>query len=322
MQADTSPAPARDGTVIAVVTYRRNADLDFLLPLLQQEAASIEPPAGVLVVDNDPDGGARAIAEGHGVVYIHEPVPGIAAARNRALDEATAWRHLVFIDDDEHPEPGWLRALLATIVETGAAAVAGAVVSEFEEPPEEWVLASRLFERRRAATGTAVAAAATNNLILDLAQVLPRRFDERLGLVGGSDNLFTRQLVRDGLPLTWCDEAVVIDRVPATRATRDWVRRRAYRIGNSEIVVSLLLSTSSSQRAAVRARAIISGTVRIAVGLIQIAYGAVCGDIRYRAGGNRLLYRGRGRVFAALGSTYAEYLREDGEPADLRTRKK
>jgi glycosyltransferase involved in cell wall biosynthesis len=321
MQADTSPAPARGGTVIAVVTYRRNADLDFLLPLLQQEAASIEPPAGVLVVDNDPDAGARAIAEGHGAVYAHEPVPGIAAARNRALDEATAWRYLAFIDDDEHPEPGWLRALLATIAQTGAAAVAGAVVSEFEELPEEWVLASRLFERPRVATGTPVPAAATNNLILDLTQVLPRRFDERLGLVGGSDNLFTRQLVRDGLLLTWCDEAVVIDRVPAPRATREWVRRRAYRIGNSEIVVSLLLSTSSAERAAIRARAIVSGTVRMAVGLIQITYGAVFGDLRHRAGGSRLFNRGRGRVFAALGSTYAEYLRDDG-PAAFRTRKK
>ena len=77
--------------------------------------------------------------------------------------------------------------------------------------------------------------AATNNLLLDLGRIraLGLEFDERFGLSGGSDTLFTRPLVARGGRMVWCDEAMVVDNVPAGRLTRDWVLRRALRSGNS-----------------------------------------------------------------------------------------
>ena len=81
--------------VVAVLTFRRPNDLIELLPQLLKhslEAAvtyDMRQPT-VLVVDNDPDGGARETASqfGGGIAYVHEPTPGIAAARNRALAES------------------------------------------------------------------------------------------------------------------------------------------------------------------------------------------------------------------------------------------
>src|SRR5829696_2372932 len=98
-------------TVVAVLTYRRVELLSGLLADLVAQAATITPAATVLVVDNDPEGSAADVVLGwaeRGVRYVHEPRPGISAARNRALTEAADADALVFFDDDEHPCPGWL----------------------------------------------------------------------------------------------------------------------------------------------------------------------------------------------------------------------
>ena len=218
--------------VLAVLTYRRPADLAELLPELDRQAAGAALGVQILVVDNDPDGAGRPACEGAGldrVRYVHEPRPGIAAARNRALAEGAGHRLLAFIDDDERPRPGWLAGLLATLAEHGGPGAVGPVVSRFAAQLSPWVLAGGFFDRRRMPTGTPVTVAATNNLLLDLDVVRAAGldFDERFGLSGGSDTLFTRRLVRAGGPLIWCDEAVVTDVVPAARCRRDWVLRRA-----------------------------------------------------------------------------------------------
>ena len=99
--------------LVAVLTYRRPGDLADLLPLLAAQRRSVAGrKVELLVVDNDPEGGAAgqvaaAAATWGGLAYAHEPRPGIAAARNRALDEAAEHDVLVFLDDDERPSPGW-----------------------------------------------------------------------------------------------------------------------------------------------------------------------------------------------------------------------
>ena len=76
--------------------------------------------------------------------------------------------------------------------------------------------------------------AATNNLLLDLAQLrtLGIRFDDRFGLTGGSDTLLTHTLVKRGAQIRWCDDAVMRETVPVERATRRWALRRTFRTGN------------------------------------------------------------------------------------------
>ena len=85
--------------MVAALTYRRPTELATLLPRLVDQAQRAAVRASVLVIDNDPDGGARATCEGQPIRYVHEPRPGIAVARNRALDESPDADLLVFIDD-------------------------------------------------------------------------------------------------------------------------------------------------------------------------------------------------------------------------------
>lgn len=300
--------------LVAVLTYRRPADLAAALPLLLEQARTVDPPATVLVVDNDPDGGARATVEAFGGVrYAHEPTPGIAAGRNRALDEADG-DLLVFIDDDERPSAGWLAALVATWEATRPTGVVGPVVSEFATEPDPWIVAGRFFERRRPATGTEVEVAATNNLLLDLAAVrsLALRFDERFGLTGGSDTLFTRQLVRRGGRLVWCAEAGVVDVVPADRLTRRWVLRRAFRSGNGASVVEVELARGPGEHLRVRGRQLARGLARIGGGAVKVAAGWATGSVARRASGTRNLARGAGLVSGAVGHVFGEYGRPAG----------
>jgi len=309
VQEDGRPALR---VVVAVLTYRRPGDLAELLPRVLTQAG----PPRVLVVDNDPEAGARqpvaALARDHASLdYVHEPRPGIAAARNRALAEAGHDDLLVFLDDDERPGPRWLADLLAVQRDTGAAGVVGPVVSSFAAPLDPWIAAGRFFDRRRLPTGTVVAVAATNNLLLDLRRVRAAGigFDERFGLSGGSDTLFTRRLTAAGLPLVWCDEAVVTDVVPAARATRDWVLRRALRSGNGWSRTSLVLAAGPAGRWRARARLSAAGALRVGAGAAALAAGLVVRRPALHARGARTLARGAGLVTGAWGWTYVEYRR-------------
>jgi len=311
------------GVVIAVLTYRRPEDISLALPRLAAQAKTLgdgdPPPATVLVIDNDPAASAREAVQdiagtlSPGLVrYAHEPRPGIAAARNRALADAGTADLLVFIDDDEVPSERWLAQLVELQRRSGAAAVVGPVISEYEHEPEPWIQAGRFFRRRRLATGTRLTVAATNNLLLDLQQIraLGLRFDERFGLSGGSDTLFTRQLVQRGGSMLWCDEAVVVDRVPASRLTRGWVLRRALRSGNSAARVNLELAAAAAPRLAARASSLASGSLRLLGGAARLGAGLVTGSTAHQAMGLRTAARGLGMASAAFGYVYSEYRRK------------
>ncbi|MHA7155253.1 glycosyltransferase family 2 protein [Arthrobacter sp. TMN-50] len=311
-----------DSVVIAILTYRRPDDLAATLPELVSQARSTTIPAAVLVVDNDPDAGARELVrqyDGGLVRYVHEPEPGIAAARSRALKEAAGFSMLAFIDDDERPTPGWLTLLLEVQRSSGAAGVVGPVISEYAHPPEPWITAGEFFLRRRMPTGTAVAVAATNNLLLDLRQVrkLGLDFNREFGLLGGEDTLFTRLLHQQGGRMVWCDEAIVMDRVPVQRLTRSWVLRRAFSSGNSWSRVSLELVTGRrSHRFYRRLQLFAAGLLRLTGGCVGCILGVATRSMAHRARGQRTMARGAGMMLGAAGYVYREYRR--GQPTATR----
>ena len=296
-----------------MLTYRRPSELALLLPELSRQASG-RPAVRVLVVDNDPAASGSAVVSAAAdptIRYVHEPRPGIAAARNRALDEAASYDLLVFIDDDEWPNPTWLESMLEVHDRTASAAVVGPVISQYAAEPDPWIKAGRFFDRRRLPSGTQIDVAATNNLLLDLRQVraFGLRFDEAFGLSGGSDTLFTRELHRRGGKLVWCDEAIVIDQVPMERLTRRWVLLRALRSGNSWSRTSIKLSTSVVERTLVRAQLTGRGGLRTVSGAAQFCVGVVLRNTARRARGLRTAARGVGMVSGAYGYVYSEYRR-------------
>lgn len=303
---------------IAVPTYHRPDDLRELLPLLATQARELESAPGsdytveILVVDNDPHGSGRdAAQEIGGVRTVVEPQPGIASVRNRALDEAEGSRLLAFIDDDERPRDGWLAHLVRTWEKTGAAVVSGRVVVAFGRPLDPWLDAGGFFARRSLPTGTAIDIASTNTLLLDLDQVRASgvRFALDLGLSGGEDTLFSRQLHHAGYRMVWCDESAIVDAIPAHRQTRGWVLRRAFSHGNSTAVVQVRLAQGGAARTVARARALAGGLGRILGGIARVCLGLLTGSLRHQARGSRAAYRGLGMLWGALGGVYQEYAR-------------
>lgn len=314
--------------VVGVPTYRRPAELEALLPLLLDQAAELpDHRVRVLVVDNDPAGSARPVVEAvrdrgddDRLTYVHEPTPGIAAVRNRILDVAAddlGAALVAMIDDDERPRPRWLAELVATWGRTGATVVAGHVVPEFSGPLDPWVAAGRFHVRRTYATGTPLAVAASNNVLLDLAQLrrLGQRFDERMGLSGGEDTLFTRELHARGGSLVWSAEAVVTDRVPPARMTRRWVLTRAMSHGDASVRVGLRLARGPLARATFRVRSVLGGAARVGLGVARAGAGAVLRRPVDQARGLRAAMRGVGMVRGAWGLHHVEYARPPAGPS-------
>lgn len=297
---------------VCMLTYRRPEGLAEAVGLLRVQL-DLVPGARLLVVDNDEQptasGAVSEAARGDvRVRYVHEPTPGIAAARNRALAEAGPDAVVVFIDDDEQPSQRWLPTLLTCWQETGAAGVVGPVVSSFAAEPDPWITAGGFFVRLRHATGTVVTTAATNNLLLDMRQVGSLRFDLGFGLSGGSDTVFTRTLSAGGGRIVWCDEAAVHDLVPTDRATREWVRARASRIGNSDSRVQVYLAPRG-RRPMARLRATVRGLVRLLGGSARVVLGSLTGSSTHHARGTRTMLRGLGMLRGAWGSYVTEYER-------------
>jgi len=306
-------------TTVAMLTFRRPGDLADALPMLVDRVAEVEG-AELLVVDNDEEPTARdAVAAWQGSVrYVHEPRPGIAAARNRALAEATGSDVVVFVDDDERPDPGWLGALLDAFDAYRSAdcvAVAGPVLSVFDGPVDPWIEAGGFFTRLRHPSGARVRVAATNNLLLDLPWLRERgiTFDEQFGITGGSDTVLSLRIEQAGGVIRWCDEAVVRDVVPPSRATRSWVLRRAYRMGNTGSRAEVHVTRGLPR---VRARAVMvgRGLVRVAGGGARAAWGVLTRSARHRARGVRSAVRGAGMLTGAFGIVYAEYVRPAARP--------
>jgi glycosyltransferase involved in cell wall biosynthesis len=288
---------------VAVLTYRRVARLGRLLPLLLEQAAAVG--ADVLVIDNDPTGSARATVEAHPVRYVHEPRPGIAVARNRALIEAGDAVALVFIDDDELPGTDWLARLVAAWQEWSCAAVSGPVRAEFAAPPPRWVRASGAFERRHRPSGTVVDGAPTNNVLLDLGAVRDYglAFDERFGLTGGEDTMFSHTLRRRGGQIRWCDEAEVIEPVAPERVGRRWVLRRGYRAGTTWAAMELALADGAT----LRTRLSLTGRAlaRIAAAVVRL----LSPRLEHRARAQVEIVSCAGMLLGAYGRTYTEYRR-------------
>lgn len=314
--AGATAVPLDRPVLIGVLTYRRPALLADALPLLRAQLADLgELPDGscVLVVDNDPDASARATCAGVPEVrYVHEPRPGIAAARQAALDAAPADALLAFIDDDEHPEPGWLRHLVATWARYDRpAGVAGRVLPAYQVEPSAWVVAGGFFVRRSLPTGTPIQAAGAGNLLLDIPQVrrLGVSFDVRLGLKGGEDTLFTRQLTHRGGRLVWCEEAQATDLVPADRTTRQWILQRAFSHAGAAARVDLSLAATPGQRVRTRARLVLGGLARVPASGLLYLRGVLRRSARDRARAPWLAARGLGLAAGGLGYGLVEYRR-------------
>lgn len=234
-------AEAICAVTVAICAYHRQQGLQRALEGLWRQTG-LRVPVTVIVVDNDPAASAQDVVDRAKpplewtLRYVVEQRPGVSHARNRCLAE-TQTEFIAFIDDDEVPEPGWLAALLETQGATRADAVFGAVVPLFEAPPPEWIHSSNVHEKPRHPTRSVIGweHACTANVLMNrrMMQLAGGDFDARFAVSGGEDTLLFSRAERAGAKFVWCDEAVVIEYVPASRMRLAWILRRSFRGGQT-----------------------------------------------------------------------------------------
>lgn len=292
---------------IGILTYRRPDEvrrcLEAVLEAVGRPMAGSWSVAEVLVVDNDPDGSARPAVSAAPdptsgttpVRYIHEPIPGVATARNRAMAEASG-DVLVFIDDDEVPGDGWPLGLLTVLDETGASMVGGPVLTEFITPPPRWVVTGNFFRRDDPENKSQQQWLRSGNLAIDLHQVREAGlfFDPRYPQ--GEDSAFTRSARAAGLDLRWSSCGAVTEFVGSDRFSTHWRLRREYLSNRAWTRSSLDLADGPTRRVVARARAAAIAVVRAAQGFGRVAAGVTPGRRARRVEGLAALAGAAGRI--------------------------
>jgi succinoglycan biosynthesis protein ExoM len=207
----------------------------------QDDAADVI--AEIVVVDNSPEGSAREgvdalrLKSPAPLIYVHEPRPGVATARNAGVNAVTRSDYIAFLDDDEEAPPGWLAALIRTHLAfradvtfgpvQGVAAVKAAQTAYIEGffsrtgPPTSGLLEDRLF--------------GCGNSILTRATTLlgPAPFNPAADLTGGEDDRLFTALKARGARFAWAADAVVYEHAPAHRACLAYTFKRALGYGQS-----------------------------------------------------------------------------------------
>jgi len=305
--------------IVAIPTFRRPRGLERLLAALAQLKTSAK--IRVLVADNDAErcegfdvcGRVRAAGYCWPLEAIVVAERGIAQARNALVERALTHKSPQFIamlDDDEWPEPRWLDELLRVQRETGADAVQGSVLCEYEAAPAIWAKNCDGIGPIRGRTGVARKLDGAGNMLVSRAsfEALARPwFDSAFALTGGEDSDFFMRLDRAGRRFAFADEAVATTAVPASRVNLKWVLSRAYSVGNSDMRVFLKYNADSAIFAAELIK--IAGTLLLSpLMLVILAF-----DPNRRVDALRKLWRAAGKIAALSGRTFNEYSVIHGE---------
>ncbi|MHB1145660.1 MAG: glycosyltransferase [Thiobacillus sp.] len=120
---------------VAFCTFKRADRLEKLVAALRAQSCPV--PFEILAVNNNSPDNTPDVLEhlqrqsGAPLHVVTEMAPGIVPARNRALDETLDRDILVFIDDDELPQPGLLNAAHDAITNERAQCVGGRIEIDF-----------------------------------------------------------------------------------------------------------------------------------------------------------------------------------------------
>lgn len=293
-----------ESVLISVITYKRPHDLDRMIESLLKLRTSVRHR--ILVVDNDSQGSAGKVASKYkeNVKYVLEPRPGIAAARNRCIQEMQPSDDaLAFLDDDETVTPTWLDEIVECANAYRVGIVAGPVISILPDDAPKWVNDTKIFQRRVRSTGATDGLPATNNSLVR-ATVLRRnsdvRFDDSFSVTGGSDSDFFARLVRRGERFVWTKSAIVQEYVQTERLNVRWLVRRYMRGG--ETTARVLLSHKP------RSLIIANGGLYVVAGFFCLPISLIARPT-FRGRTFILLARGMGLIRGSLGRAVKEYER-------------
>ena len=298
-----------DSIIICIPTFKRPKMLKRLLDaiaLLKTQAA-----ISVLVADNDAEAHAGFDLCGSLTDYrwplraVIAEKRGIAQVRNTLIEQAlkSEAQFIAMIDDDEWPQDDWIDQFLITARATGADVLQGSILFGFGEA------ADGHGDIRRPTGPVAMLQGAGNILIRRavLEDMQAPWFDPEFALSGGEDRDFFVRLERAGKRFAWSDEARAHGDVPETRANLGWLLRRAYSVGNSDMLV-LLKHRPGPIRLAAELLKIMASLL-----LSPLAAVILAASPNRRALPLQKLFRAAGKLSAMAGTRYNEYAVVHGE---------
>jgi succinoglycan biosynthesis protein ExoM len=298
---------------VCVATYRRPDGLRTLLESLVTQKG-LDGRFGIIIVDNDADGSARAVVDefrsaGPEIIYAVEADPGIPAARNRSVECArTAGASAVaFIDDDEAATPYWLATLMNRMRISGASAVSGPVEPVLPARTPEWARISRLYNRATFPDGAEIDYASTANSLLRLDTIHgdTAPFDMTFRYSGGSDTRLFHSLRARGGTIVWEPNALIYEFVPESRISMRWLIARSYRHGITLARCDRLVYRSRRKSISRGVR----GMAQVPLGIFEVARSLARQNQAWRRGITRVA-RGIGTLAGLSGAIYEEYQRD------------
>lgn len=227
---------------VLIPTMRRPDSLERAMRSLFAQTGVADRVSEIVVIDNDPRGTAESTVEVlRGVspwplVYVQEPSPGVATARNRGLANTSA-QLIAFLDDDEEAAPDWLRTLIDAQASTGADVVFGPIQGRAPEAPD-WLKAylEQFFGREGPqTTGVIEQSYGCGNSLMVRATALPGSapFSPKANEIGGEDDVLFAGLRQRNGRFGWASEAWVQEYVPAHRSNLRYALTRAFAYGQS-----------------------------------------------------------------------------------------
>jgi len=239
---------------VAICTYNRAS---LLVRALDSVVAQTLPSntLEILIVDNGSTDETRDLVaklqpKNPAIRYIIESEPGIAHARNRALNEARG-EYLAFIDDDAWADPKWLESLIAPLRSLSPApeCVVGPVSLVWDGMRPEWFPARFESLLCRYDMGDAPRFLEAGGYLLTTNSLFHRETLLRVGgmrtdlghkrkaLIGGEDNDVFNRLVANGFSVYYEPNALVFHPVPKERQTRRFLLRRLFWDGASQPLI-------------------------------------------------------------------------------------
>ena len=246
---------ARPGTslTVAICTHNHRQRLERTLRGLTQ----LVPPAcpwELLIVDNASTDGTLQLASASdwrtpamNVRVVREEKLGVANARNRAIQEATA-EYIVFMDDDETPDPHWLNTYERVILAERPDALGGGIEVMFEDAwRPAWLQDELLGFLGQLAHGSAAHRLVAPDTPIFTGNSAYRKeifariggFDAGLGRkgsanTGGEDTEIYRRMIDSGCKVWWVPDAVIHHRIQAGKLRRSYFLDLHFRQGRIE----------------------------------------------------------------------------------------
>jgi succinoglycan biosynthesis protein ExoM len=225
---------------IVIPTQRRPHSLERAARSCFRQAGIGSDVLELIVVDNDEQGSARAVAERlaaeapFALHYVHEPRPGVANARNAGV-AAVRGAFIAFLDDDEEAPEGWIAELLDAQRRFDADLVFGPVHARIPEGVARHRRYFEYFFSRLDPSGEGLIDhyfGCGDSLLRRAA--LPDRplpFSEGRNLSGGEDDLLFAEMQGTGARIAWAPRAWVWEDPIPERINLKYAIRRAFVYG-------------------------------------------------------------------------------------------